>query len=299
MERKASVILVNYNGAKYNFECIDSILNSSYENIEIIVVDNASTDNSVELLSNKYSNEIIILKSEINGGFSYANNIGIQYALDNGSEYILLLNNDTVVNKNSISCLIQESIKNGNCATCPKINYYDRRDFIWSAGGKINWITGNAVHFGINEKENNIYNKKKYVDFATGCCILLNKDIIKKIGYLEEKYFLYFEDVDYCMKINNNNIKILYCPNSIIYHKVSASTGGDETPLFIYYITRNRLLFNKKYNKNKLLFNVYFYALIVYKTLKWKISGKNNLINAMFDGIKDSRRNNYGKNSKY
>ena len=298
MNKKVSIILVNYNGDKYNEECINSILQSNYKNIEIIFIDNCSTDNSVCNVKKLYDNKIKIIINDKNGGFAYGNNIGIKYALDNGADYILLLNNDTVIEKDSITNLVNASIRT-NSVISPKIKYYDNRELIWSAGGFIDWRRGNAVHYGIDELDFGQYDEEKYIEFATGCCILLHKDIISQVGYLSEEYFLYFEDSDYCMKIIESGNKIFYCPSSIIYHKVSASTGGEKSSLFIYYINRNRLLFNMKFNKKLKIFLFYFKLLNIYKILRWIIWGEFELVRALVDSLIDSKNNIYNKSNKY
>lgn len=294
--KKVAVILVNYNGAMYNEECIDSLLNSDYENFEIIVVDNASSDNSLNILQNKYRNSIKIIKSEENIGFSGANNLGIDLAKEIGCNYILLLNNDTVIKKDSIKEMMRLSNQYPNDAISPKINYFNKKNVIWSAGGGINWSKGLTFHYGMNEYDNNNFNNERVIEFATGCCLLLPLSIIEKVGYLEDQYFLYYEDTDYCTRIIKNGFTIRYCPTSIIYHKVSMSTGGGESELYCYYIDRNRLLFNKKYNDKKYIsFLVYFYITRVIKILKWVLTGKMKLAKASLEGIKDFHKNKFGK----
>lgn len=294
--KKVGVILVNYNGEMYNNECIDSLLNSDYQNLEIIVVDNASTDNSLNVLKNKYKNIIKIIESKENLGFSGANNLGIDLAKEIGCDYILLLNNDTVIKKNSIIEMMRLANKYPNDVIAPKINYFDKKDIIWSAGGGINWAKGNTFHYGMNKYDNGEFDEEKIIEFATGCALLLPLSIIEKVGYLEDEYFLYYEDTDYCTRIIKNGFTIRYCPESVIYHKVSMSTGGGESELYCYYIDRNRLLFNKKYNDKKYIqFLLYFYITRFIKIIKWNLTGKSNLAKSSIRGIKDFYQNKFGK----
>lgn len=284
--KKVSIILVNYNGEKYNTECINSILSNEYKNIEIIVVDNCSTDNSLELLKRIFKDKITIIESKYNGGFSYANNLGIEYSINNNTDYIMLLNNDTVIKPNAIKIMVDTVEQIDDCVVVPKIKYYDDRNMIWYAGGKIDWKMGNAIHYGLNDTDNSKYNVKKKINFATGCCMILSKSTFDKIGYLDENYFLYFEDVDYSMKINNSKCNIIYEPLAEIYHKVSATTGGKDSSMFIYYITRNRLAFNKKYNDNR-IYKMYIILLLIYKFIKWKLMKQKKLNKALILAIDD------------
>lgn len=294
--KKVGIILVNYNGEKYNEECINSILNSTYKNYEIIIVDNASTDNSVRRLQEKYSNEIILFENKKNEGFSEANNIGIEIAKNRGCEYILLLNNDTVISKDCIGKLINCSAQENNCIVSPKIYYYDNKDIIWSAGAKMLWKKGLASQNGINTIDKGQYNKKLNVEFATGCCLLIPIEVIDSIGGLSTDYFLYYEDTDYCIRALNAGFKIIYEPEAILYHKVSASTGGEESYMYIYYNTRNRLIFNKKHNKKNIIYYLpYFYITRIAKSFKWLFNGKRELIKATINGINDYKKGIRGK----
>lgn len=294
--QKIAIVLVNYNGKEYNEECIKSIFNSSYTNIEVIVVDNDSRDGSPELLREEFGDKITLIMAGENLGFSGANNIGIKKALEDGCDYIVLLNNDTLIDKDLISNMLKASKEENNAVISPKIYYYDNKDIIWSAGADMKWKKGVTAQRGINKNDDGSYNKREEVEFGTGCCLLIPSEVIKKVGYLQDDYFLYYEDTDYCMRIREKGFKIVYEPTAVLYHKESASTGGSLSSLYIYYNTRNRLLFNNRFNKkNKNLYMPYFYLSRIIKCLKWKISGKNELINATFMAIKDYNNGIVGK----
>lgn len=295
IEDKVGVILVNYNGAKYNSECIESIKKSDFKNISIYIVDNNSSDDSVKILKEQYLEDICLIENRENLGFSEANNIGIKKALMDNCEYILLLNNDTVIEEDMISKLIEGSVRYNNAVTAPKIYYYDNQDIIWSAGGDINWNKGIAVQYGIDEKDEKQYDEESAIRFATGCCILIPKKVINKVGFLSDEYFLYYEDTDYSTRITNSGIDIIYLPKAKMYHKVSASTGGDKSELVIYYMTRNRLIFNKKYNSNYIIAMGYFYLTFLVKAVIWIISGKIYIPKTMSMAIRDYYKNIKGK----
>ena len=294
MMDKLAIILVNYNGIEYNINCINSILDSSFKNFEIIVVDNDSKDGSVEELERVFNNKITLIKLNDNLGFSGANNIGIEYAKENNFDYIMLLNNDTVIDKDMISIMI-ESSKYHNCLVSPKIYYYDNKNIIWSAGGTINWKKGLPIQYGINEEDENENGKLMNIEFATGCCLLIPIEAINDVGFLSEEYFLYYEDTDYSCRVINAGHKILYNSEAIMYHKVSASTGGEKSLMYWYYMTRNRLIFNKKFNKKKTNANLYFYSTASIKLLIYLMKGKNVAVKGIIKGIIDYLKGIEGK----
>lgn len=291
-----AVIIVNYNGIKYNKECINSILNSDYNFIDIIIVDNGSTDNSIEDLKKNYKDEIIIFENRENRGFADATNVGMNYALEKQYKYVLWLNNDTIIEKNMISNLVKCSIDNGKCVVSPKIMYFDHKDIIWSAGGEIDWLKGQTIQYGYKEKDIGQYDYQKKIEFASGCCVLIPIEVIKNIGLMEEKYFLYYEDTDYCAKMINKNITIMYEPNAKMYHKVSATTGGELSKLYVYYMTRSRLYFNNKYNKKNLIASIYIYISCLKKYVKWLINRRYDLISISLKAISDFYKNIEGQN---
>lgn len=286
-KEKVGIVLVNYNGKIYNENCIESIKKSTHENYNIYVVDNDSKDNSVALLQEKFKDELTIIRNCENLGFSVANNIAIKRALEEECSYILLINNDTIVEESMIQKMLETALINSESIVCPKIYYYDDKKIIWSAGGTINWYKGLPVQYGIDEKEENQYSTTKKIEFATGCCILIPKIVIDKVGMLSDEYFLYYEDTDYSVKVINGGFDIMYSPEAKMYHKVSATTGGNKSRLSIYYMTRNRLIFNKKYNKKYLASNIYFYLTFSVKSIFWCINGEKYIFDTMKLAIKD------------
>lgn len=278
------IVLLNYKGCQDTIECIESLEQITYRNYKIIIVDNNSKDGSEEILRNKFPQHIVIQSGE-NLGFSGGNNVGIKYALENGADYILLLNNDTLVEPDFLNPLVEEAEKDKAIGiVAGKINYYYDKNIIWSAGGYISEIKGCGYHYGINEVDVGQYDKKREVTCLTGCLQLIKKEVIKEVGLYDEDYFLYFEDVDYCYRVKKHGFKLVYVPQSKIYHKVSAS-AGEESSLALYYNHRNRLLFVKKNIDaffNKSVFLLYFLITRISRILKYR----EKTIYA-FKGIKD------------
>ncbi|MBU5592488.1 glycosyltransferase family 2 protein [Clostridium sp. MSJ-4] len=301
MEKMIYIILVNYNGCKDTLDCIDSLRFLNYENYKVIIVDNASTDDSYEVLKANVKEDIILIKSEKNLGFAGGNNIGIDYALKEGAEGVLLLNNDTLVEPDFLSKMVENLKEEKVGLVAPKIKYEGKRDYLWFAGGEILWDKFYAIHYGEGERDSEKYNKRKELSFITGCSMLISRSLLEDIGGLSEDYFMYFEDVDYCVRAKDAGFKIIYEPEATIYHKVSASTGGEESPFAVQWNTRNRIIFMEKY-KNKVskatLYKgkVFFYTTRIIKYLQYLLKGRKDKAKSLLKGIKEGRKYNRNYN---
>ena len=304
MEKKISVILVNYNGKEYNDKCIASILGSSISGqIQIVVVDNASTDDSLAMLQKKWgaNEQVSILTLDENYGFSKANNEGIRWAMEQGIEYFLLLNNDTEIEPDTIEHML--SCQQGKKAiVVPKVLYADKRDTIWCTGGSFSPIVRKSIQRGLNQIDRGQYDVSEECQFANGCAMLLSKEIINKIGFLDERFFLYYEDTEYSMRATENSIKIWYCAEAVVYHKVNGSTKGNEKPANAYYISRNWLLCNSLHlcgrhgrNWRFYLFFLYFICNRAAWMMIWFMQGRQDMCAAQVRGIKDFVYKKWGK----
>ena len=290
-----SIVLLNYNGYNDTIECIKSLKNITYNNYKIVIVDNNSTDNSEIEIKKFIKNDdnIQFIQSYKNLGFSGGNNIGIRYALENNADYICLLNNDTIVETNFLSELVNSMEKDNKIGVAAgKIMYFEDKDIIWSAGGFISEIKSLGEHYGIDIKDSKQFDDTIEVSFLTGCLQLIRKEVFEEIGMYDDIYFLYMEDLDFCKRVTRKGYKLMYIPQSKIYHKVSASIGGFESPLQLYYVTRNRILFNKK-NQNNFIKSILFYAFMIIKMLIEPFRKKENY-KYMLEGIKDGIKNKYG-----
>lgn len=245
MSPRVSIILVNYNGWKDTVDCINSLSHINYDNYEIIIIDNASQGDDLLQLEKYKSEKVTLISAAKNLGFSGGNNLGIENALNKKSNYILLLNNDTIVEPDFLSIMLSKAEERAVGIVTPMIKYFDKRDTIWSAGGRISKIRASGFTYGFNKNENEL-KSDFYCTFASGCCMLIKSEVVEKVGLLDPDYFLYLEDTDYSYRVINAEYKIYYAASSIIYHKVTSSTAKDNRLLPLYYSTRNRLLFAKK-----------------------------------------------------
>ena len=293
---RVSIIIVNWNRKKDTLECLQSMekINTDFK-LEIIVVDNASKDGSrIEVkkflkkafLSRK-NFRFELIKNKENLGFCGGNNVGINHALNHGADFILLLNNDTFVDKNFLVNLLKAFKKYPKAGILsPKIyfalGYEFKKDLyksgdlgkvFWYAGGDFDWDNIYGSNHGVDEVDTGQYEKTRETDFATGACMLLKRELLEEIGLLDEKYYMYFEDSDLCVRAKEEGWRVLYVPKSFIWHKVSQSSGIGGA-LNDYFIIRNRLLFGMRYASMRTRFALYRESLRLLRSgRKWQKKG--------------------------
>jgi len=296
---KVSIITLNWNQYLDTKECLESLSKINYQNYEIIIVDNGSKDGSFEKLKSEFPKHIYI-KNDKNLGFAEGNNIGIKYAIKHGCDYLLLLNNDTIVDSEFLSRMIEPAEKDISVgAVGPKIYFYSNPKIIWFAGGIIRRLSGRTYHIGINKEDHGQYEKERIVDFLTGCAFLVRKNIVEEIGGLDPDYFNNFEDVDWSLRIRRMGYKLIYNPKAKIWHKWSVSFGGRFSPFYTYYKTRNSLLYLKK---NKMPFSNFVYAFTVFplKMFFYSIMGlRFDNVFAVAVAIKDYFYGKYGEGTVF
>jgi len=258
---RVAICIVNWNGKKDTLEClasIDKLVHPDTE-ISVIVVDNGSTDNSASVIKYKFSKTVVIKLSE-NTGFTGGNNAGIEHAMRHNADFIWLLNNDTVVDKNALINLLDEVDKSGGGVFGSKIYFFKGREFhhdryvegergkvIWFAGGRIDWQNMYASHRGVDEVDHGQFDKQEQTPFVTGCSMFVKREVFDAIGLLDPKYFAYLEDLDFCLKAGRAGFSLWYVPLSLVWHKNAGSTGRPGNEFHEYYFTRNRLLIGMRF----------------------------------------------------
>ncbi|WP_439481386.1 glycosyltransferase family 2 protein [Cyclobacterium plantarum] len=254
-----SVITINFNGLVHTLDFLASFQKVSYPNVEIIVVDNASTEDPEEIHT-KFPNTILV-KNPVNKGFAGGNNRGMENAK---GDYFFLINNDTEVAPDILDVLLQRIQQEENAGlVCPKILYHDAPDTIQYAGfSAINPITGRGKGKGYQEKDTGQYQKAEITQLAHGAAMFIPKRVVLDIGMMAELYFLYYEEMDYCERIKNAGYEIWYEPGSFILHKESMSVGKNSL-LKTYYMSRNRWLFLRRNVNWPLFFFTAAYYLLV------------------------------------
>jgi len=286
-QSELSIILVNYNGIDDTKECIVSLQKYIKFPFEIIVVDNGSKRDETTLLQTEYP-DVICIRSEKNLGFAGGNNIGIKHSK---GKYILLLNNDTYIKDNSFEFMIQKLESNPDIGgVSPKIKFAFSPDTIQFAGfTTLSEITLRNKGIGYGEKDKGQHNKSYEIPYLHGAAMMIKREAIKKAGLMPDIYFLYYEELDWSVRIKNAGYKLFYEPRCIVFHKESQSTGK-KSPLYYYYYTRNRLLFAYRNIKglNKYLSIIYQITIALVKNnFSFLLQGKFNLIKASFSGAFD------------
>lgn len=237
------IILVNWNGREITLECLHSLHSLTYAHYRIIVVDNASTDGSVEAIGASFP-DVITLHMQENVRFAGGNNAGIRYAIDHHADMILLLNNDTIVDSEFLSRLVQRMRDTPRAGMIvPKIYYFEKPDVIWYAGGVISFWTGTLRHVGLREPDRGNFDQAGETDYATGCCILASAKVVNEVGLLDKSYHMYTEDADWSMRVRNAGYTIVCEPSAHVWHKVSTSSGGHLS----WYKIRNKYISNMKF----------------------------------------------------
>ena len=249
---KVYVSLVNYNGFRDTIECIQSLQKIDYTNFRIVIVDNNSTDESFSTLSERYKDDrsIILIHANTNGGFSAGNNLAFRKAVDDDADYILLLNNDTIVEPDFLTVMMEAAKENDRAVIAPLILYNSDRNRIWYAGGEFDTRTGLSHHCFWNKSVNEVSLRNQSVSFITGCCCLLPISVVNTIGYMDEEFFLYAEDIDYCCRMSRAGYEMHFVPQAVIYHKVSASTNK-SSDFSTALSTRNGLIVIDRYVSHK------------------------------------------------
>ncbi len=204
--------------------------------------------------------EIDFKKNDKNLGFAGGNYVGIKKAIADGCEYIMLLNNDTIVDVNLVKGLLKVMDQDKKIGiSAPKIYFapgfefhkkykkIDQGKVIWYAGGVMDWKNVIGRQRGVDEVDVGQYDTEELTEFATGCCMMIRSQILEKIGMFDDRYFLYYEENDFCQKVKRAGLKIVYVPSAFLWHKNAQSTGGVGSALQDYFISRNRMLFGNLY----------------------------------------------------
>jgi len=255
------IILLNWNGYELTKDCILSLLNIEYANYQIVVVDNGSEDDSYSKLCRKFEDKVKFISNKTNLGFTGGNNVGIKYAVENNADYVLVLNNDTIVDKPFLNEMIKIGESKPEIGILgSKIYYFSDPDIIWFSGGSFNKFKCATSVNGMGIKDNGIFDKLIDVDYITGCALLVKSAVIDKIGHLNEDYFNYAEDADFCFRAKKAGYRVVFVPTSKIWHKVASSMKGNYSPFYLYFQSKNRLFLVKK-NFSKIYL---FYCMLVH-----------------------------------
>lgn len=294
---KVFIIILNWNGWSDTLECLKSLNGVDYPNFEIILIDNGSKEKPPVIGDRQFSNlKINQIFNETNLGFSGGNNQGIKIALEKVADYVLLLNNDTIVANDFLDKLVNQIEKDKKIGIIgPQMLFYEAPKLIWFGGGKLNWLKNRGTH---KDYKMPIQTKEfvRKVDYITGCCLLVRREVIEKIGLMSEDYFLYYEDADWCLRAKKAGYKIIYVSGSKIWHKVSVGLK-EGSPVFTYYHIRNGLVLARRYSGfiKKWLLSIFVGFLYIKQLIKLFLKKNKKQAEAILLGIEDFYLNKMGK----
>lgn len=284
------IILINWNNYGDSIKCFNSLKQLDYPNFEVIMVDNDSKDGSGKRLEIEFGDFAHFIFSNKNLGFSGGNNLGIRYALDQGHDYVMELNNDTEVEPDFLSKLVDSIHEKSEYGAAQPLIFFNtpRRDVIWNGGGKLIASLGLSITKFTNQKASESLVASE-TDWITGCAFLIKSEVIRKVGLLREFYFFgSFEDVDFSVRIRKEGYKLWFEPSSKIYHSVSGSSKtkvknkeGYLNPMVHYMAQRNQMIFINHYTPRLFkplavmvqvikLFGYSLYFLVLWRPIKLK-----------------------------
>jgi GT2 family glycosyltransferase len=237
------IVTLNWNGLDDTLDCLRSIEKLTYENVTTIVVDNGSSNHEADRIRQEFPNTVVLAQVE-NLGFCGGCNAGIRYALDNGADYVMLLNNDTLVVPELVEHLVSGFEKLPTAGAASPLILETPAETVWFSRAR--WIE-NEAKFRLadpGETIDDLRSLEPYeTDFACGCCVMVPADIFKREGLLDERFFAFYDEAEWCYRVRRNGLASYVIPSALIYHKVSRST---PTLVSTYLLTRNRLLWMKE-----------------------------------------------------
>jgi len=281
-------ITLNWNGKEFIEDCIDALLSTNYEPLEIIVVDNGSTDGSVRFLKEKFGESILIIENGENFGYSRGFNVGFRKAQKKGADYILVLNNDTVINSNAIKELVNvfELFNDAGFVTGKVYDFY-KPNVLQTIGRTFNQKTFDSTHIGSGELDQGQYDDIKVMESIDDVFMMVRKEVIERIGGYDPIYYLYWEETDWLERGKIAGYNIYYTPRAKLWHKGSLSSGGRNNPIKTFWISRNRYLFIWRHGTpqqwNHFLLKQVFYRIPI-SVFTRLVKGNSNLFISYFRG---------------
>lgn len=295
---KISIIIINYNGVADTRECLRSLADITYRPYDVVVVDNGSRDPNEARELQKSFPDITVIRSEENKGFAGGNNSGIKVAEERGSDYVLLLNNDTIVDPKFLDEMVTSAEADKQIGIVgAKIYYHAEPEVIWYDGGSFSWSRGvKHVRIGMRDANQNDTTSRR-TDFITGCTMLVRMSALKKIGLLEESFFMYHEDVDWCLRARREGFLLMVAPGAHVWHKVARSAITMGEPTIHYYDARNTLLLARRnaslpvrvwiYGRSAVHFTKQIIKLVLFPS-------KRAIARMIMQGIVDFYKGNFG-----
>lgn len=235
------IIVLTWNGWKDTEECLRSLAPVASRGVRIMLVDNGSSDGTPEEAKRSFP-EVELVENGRNLGFPGGNNVGIRVAISRGAEFVILLNNDTVVDKDFARELLIAAGRDPRIGMATsKIYFYDRPEVLWFAGGDVSAWTGRSRHMGFGEVDRGQFDDVREIGRPCGCSLLLTRPFLEEVGLMDEDLFLYGEEIDWALRARKKGYRCVLAPRSKVWHKWASGTGGARSGTYLYYSVRNML----------------------------------------------------------
>ena len=289
------IVILNTNRCDDTLACLVSLAKSTYRNFKVIVLDNQSTDGSVDRIRVTFPDVRIIGLTE-NLGYAGNNNVGVELAIKQGADWVLVLNEDTVLDLDCLTRLVEKGESDPAIGIVgPMVYHYNEPDVIQSAGGML----GNyweSKHLGQNEVDCGQFHSSHRVDWISGCAILVRRNVIEQVGMLDKDYFIYWEETEWCIRATRGGWQIFQVPEAKIWHK-GVNRDYQPKPSVTYYTTRNRLLTFAKHGAPMIAW-LYTFLQIFRTLMSWSLRprwrSKRDHRNAMRKGLIDFFQRRWG-----
>lgn len=298
MKPRVLILILCYNGVADTLACLASLAQITYPAADLLVVDNASHDGTPAQVRAQFPH-CTVIETGANLGFASGNNVGLRYAQQQQYDYTLLLNNDTEVAPDFLDRLVAVAESDPAIGIVgPTITYYEQPTRIWSAGGTIDWRRGRTFMRGIGEHDRGQYTAPTPVDFVTGAALLCKRAVLDRAGLLDDRFFMYYEETEWCVRAQRAGFRIMYVPDAKVLHKIPIADRIDK-PYVAYYMTRNRLLFLQQTGAplmtwlNALLFQDLRTCVSYTVRPKWRSRRANR--DAMLRGLRDFALQRWGR----
>jgi GT2 family glycosyltransferase len=280
-------VVVNWNRGEDTLECLRSLEQQSYPRMGIIVVDNGSEDGSPESIHRNFPG-VELIRLNHNTGFAGGFNQGIERALSQGGDYVLILNNDTVSDRLMVEKLMGD-IRPGTGVAFPKIYYYDDPRRIWSVGARRQFLTLEMTDKATGQLDQGQWDKVQERDYGTGCALLVPREVFAKIGLFDERYFAYYEDLDFSFRVKEAGFRMILVPEARLWHKVAQTSGGLDNPLERYLMAKGSVLFFGRHGRGwrRLFIIPYRLGSAVKTTFRLLLRRKYKSVSAYWKGLSE------------
>jgi GT2 family glycosyltransferase len=291
-EPSVCALTLNWNRSQDTVECLDTLARQTYPNLRLSVVDNGSSDDSITSIRTRFP-QVDLVQSPENRGFAAGANLGLRRALDGGAEHVFLVNNDTLIDKQAVAHLVRH-VGPGVGILAPAIFYAEDQDRIWSAGGRIHPLTLDKYHDTWQPAHAGGEAGPEDKDFVTGCGMLLTRQFLEEVGLFDERFFMYYEDADLCMRARRAGFRILLVPAAKMWHKVAQSSGGRDSLDERYWMGRSSVIYFRKHARGAqwLAILPWRAASAVRTTARLWRAGRREAAGAYWRGLRDGWRSN-------